>query len=149
MARVMSMGFELQSATAGIEVLTVTGTPTIDTTTKRSVAASMRFNAAGSEVSAKLTDYSGGIDGHYRCYLRFASFPASLTKVIQIQDLGGDHTSIRINSDGTLELWIDSGTPAQSGVDSSALSLDTWYRIELRVGTFAGDAVIARIDGSD
>jgi hypothetical protein len=123
MARVQSIGFELQSATAGVEVVSIVGVPTISTTVKRSGAASMRFNAAGSEVSAKLMPTLGtGTDLAHRVYLLFKSFPASLTKVIQLQDATGDHTSIRVATDGTLELWDDSAA-TKTGSSSPALKL--------------------------
>ena len=46
MARLWSSGFELQSVTSGVEWDTTTGLPTIDTTTKRSGAASLNSNAS-------------------------------------------------------------------------------------------------------
>src|SRR3990167_677201 len=150
MARLLVNGAELQDATAGVEVFAVVGTPEITTTTVRSGNAAWRFNATGSEVSARFRNDSGAADDFvYRAYVRFASFPASLTKIIQLQDSGGDHTSIRVNSNGTLELWEDV-SPAQLGSDSSALSLNTWYRIELDVGTtHTGNDVQARLDGTE
>lgn len=151
MARKYSCGFELQTITNAVEVVSTTGSPTIDTSIKRSGAASMRFNATIAEVSARITEDPGAAaDQIMRAYFYFASFPlATLTKIIQLSDSGGDHTSIRVNSDGTLELWNDVGA-VQLGSDSAALSLNTWYRIELASGTtHTGDDVIARIDGVD
>ena len=87
MARLLSNGAELQSATAGVEVFAVVGVPEISTTTFRSGLAAWRFNAAGAEVSARFRNDPGAAgDFIYRVYVRFASFPASLTKIIQLQD---------------------------------------------------------------
>ena len=41
MARIYSSGFELQSVTTGVEADAITGSPTIDTTAKRSGAVSL------------------------------------------------------------------------------------------------------------
>ena len=131
------------------ETVSVVGTPTISNDIYYKGVASMRCNAAESEVSAKMRgDPGSAVDNVVRVYVRFTSFPASLTKIIQLVDAGGDHTSIRVNSTGTLELWDDPGL-FQLGSDSSALSLNTWYRVELDSGTtHAGDDVLARLNGT-
>lgn len=148
MARSFTSGFE--SRNLAYEVFSTTGSPSISNDVYFKGVASMRCNAAGGEVSAKMfTNTSVGIDMLHRAYFKFVTFPASLTKIVQIVDNGGDNTSIRVNSDGTLELWDDSSV-TQSGSDSSALSAGTWYRIELAAGTtIPGNDVQARIDGTE
>lgn len=53
-----------------------------------------------------------------------------------------------MNTNLTLELWNHEDN-AQIGSDSSALSIDTWYRIELKVDctTISSTSIEARIDG--
>src|SRR4030067_2911855 len=101
MARTWVSGAELQSLTAGVEVAAVTGSVTIETTASkvRSGLASYQFAASGSEASLQVETSPASADDFFRrVYVMFDSFPASLTKIIQLQDAGGDHTSIRINS---------------------------------------------------
>jgi len=146
MAKVFRGNFETRNL--DYEVNSVIGVPIIDTTIKKTGVASMRCNAVGSEVSAKMfANLGSATDMFHRAYFYFVSFPASLTKIVQIIDAGGDNTSIRVNSNGTLELW-DDNAGTQSGSDSSALELNKWYRIEIACGsTHPGNDVQARIDG--
>jgi hypothetical protein len=58
--------------------------------------------------------------------------------------------SARLTSGGKLQLWNETGTPAQIGSDSSAtLVVDTWYRIELKclVLQAGDDTVELQLDG--
>lgn len=145
-ARLYTMGFEWNSITSGVEWTTTTGTIATSTTVVRSGQYSMRVNASAS------TGYiyhnylaADSAPAFARCYFRFASFPAGLTTIAQIVDTAGaTGAMVRINSTGTLELW--NSTTAQLGSDSSALSLNTWYRIEW--SHIAGGAR-AMIDGVD
>ena len=137
MSRLWSSGFELQSVTSGDEFDTVNGSPTIDTTTKRSGAASLRVNVSSSTASIYhqfSADFVETDDIFVRFYLRIATAPGTLTSICQLWDdnPANARLSVRLNANRTLELWDDygGGTPAQIGSDSSALSLDTWYRIE-------------------
>src|SRR3972149_7709802 len=144
------VGFELQTLTANVEIVSVVGSPAIETTIKRSGAASLKTQASGSEVSVKIDNDPGAAESFIRqvaIYVPTGGFPASLTKIIQLSDAGGDHTSIRINSDGTLELWDDVAA-AQIGSDSPAITLDSFENIiELDVGTFnMGNDVIAKLN---
>ena len=138
MAVIYSTGFEKQDLTAGVEVTSTVGSPTIDTTIKRSGAASLKCAATGSEVSVVLlsdTSDFGDFVRQIAIYVPTGGLPSSLTKIGLLSDSGGDHTSVRINSDGTLELWDDSAGPdVQFGSDSSAITLDAWNVIELDVG---------------
>jgi hypothetical protein len=149
MARIFDANFESKNVT--YETISIVGSPTISNDVYFKGVNSMRFNATGSEVSALMRgDPGSAVDNVVRIYTIFKSFPASLTKIIQFIDAGGDHTSIRVASDGTLELWTDSGTPAKVGSSSSALSLSNPFRIELDSGlTHAGNDVQARLEGTE
>ena len=146
MARLYESGFELQSVTAGMEWAAVTGSPSINTTTKRSGSASLRCNTSATTAYVQ-HDYADETTIHYlRAYIYIASMPAGLTTILANGDNADSYTSrIRLNSNGTLELWSDT---AQIGSDSSALSTDTWYRIEWSYDDAnANNTATAYIDG--
>jgi len=128
-ARLWSTGAELQSVTNGVEWDTNTGTPALDTTTFRSGVVSLRINTAG---TARLITHRFRADTgnkvFIRAYIYIATAPSVITTIIRYGDGSFYTAQIRLNNDRTLELWSDS---AQIGSDSSALSLNTWYRIEL------------------
>src|SRR3990172_2491981 len=133
-------GFEKQDLTDTVELHSKVGVPTIDTSIKRSGAASLKFAPTGSEISVRLESNETADDFilQYAIYVPTGGLPSGLTKIIQLSDAGGDHTSVRINSNGTLELWDDSGN-VQLGSDTPAITLDSFENvIELDVGTTHG-----------
>src|SRR5690348_9133610 len=69
-------GAELNSATALMEVDSVTGSPTISSTIKRSGNYAWRFNASGSATYFQ-HQYSTGSDTFYSAWFYFASYPSS------------------------------------------------------------------------
>lgn len=158
MARKWTTGFELQSASDGVEWSQGFGTPAISTTVKHSGSASFRANPT----SATAYFRKNGIEavfpiataqnGYIRFYLRIASAPDAQCTIIRVLDDGGTvKVSMRLNTDRTLELWENS-SPAQIGSDSPALDIDTWYRIEIaivssNINRFTD--ISARIDGVD
>ena len=154
-ARLWSSGFELQSVTSGMEWSgTTVGSPTTTTVTKRSGAVSLRTNPSPAATSYVVNKYIGNnalADIFVRFYLNVATAPFAITQIMLLKDSaqGGNVTSIKLNTNRTLELWNEGGTPAQVDVDSSALALDTWYRIELAYDWIGADqnTVTAYIDG--
>lgn len=134
MARMWTTGFETQSATLEFGVNSgsiVTGTtPTMSTTVKRRGTCAARFQpaAALSYIEHQITGGSV-IRTMHRLYIRVADFPDADTNIYAIGQAGFFPCSLRLKTDGTL-LLRDSNT----GTDltgSMALSLDTWYRVEL------------------
>src|SRR4030066_271545 len=110
MAVLYIAGAELQDLTANVEVVSTTGSVSLESTIVRSGLRSYKFAAAGSEASMQVETLPGAAGDFVRTvwiYFPTGGLPASLTKIIQLQDATGDHTSIRINSNGTLELWDD------------------------------------------
>ncbi len=150
MARLWTCGFELQSVTAGMEWTTTTASPTISTAVKRSGAASLVTTGVASAVwiDRTYTTTGSATNRYFRAYLYITSAP--LTDAIAIMlfrdGTNGNLGNIRLNSDRTLELW-DEQAAAQQGSDSAALSLATWYRIELEYVRSTG-AITAYIDGN-
>ncbi len=150
MARLWSCGFELQSATAAVEWTLNVGTPQIDTTTKRSGAASYRCHPTATTNAIRMTFQSDTTNTlFHRFYVYIASATDALDTIYAYQDSGAvNGWSIRMNSDRTLELWDEVGG-TQIGSDSAVLSTSTWYRIEVRYQDSAGATaqLSARIDG--
>jgi hypothetical protein len=89
-----------------------------------------------------------------RCYFYFeTNMPSasSTTLMTHYESNGtGPLVSARLTSGGKLQLWNETGTPAQIGSDSSAtLVANTWYRIELKclILTASTDTVELQLDG--
>lgn len=135
MSRLWSCGFELQSATAGIEWDTNNGVPVIDTTTKRSGAAALRCNpSAGTRFIAQQIYAADDAAAHMylRGYFYVASAPSALTGLLCWADSATASTgwyAVKMLTDRTLTVINSSGTSTAAGL-SSAVPLNTWTRIE-------------------
>lgn len=152
MGRLSSIGFEQQTMTAGVEVDSTTGTaPTIDTSIFRSGAASVKFNpaAATSFFTRQFAATSATNNVYVRFYAYFTAFPgANNIALAAIRSAAaGNNLTIRMNTAGTIYLNNEQ-TATQVGSTSSALSLNTWYRIEFSY-VYAGGAANAYIDGNN
>lgn len=150
MARLISCGLELQSVTTGVEIDTIVGSPTIDTSVFRSGLASLKVNPTAASHYASWT-YRATAQAHntyVRAYMRFASFPtANSIAVLAIRDAtNGNNLTIRVNIAGTIFLNNEQ-TSTQIGSTSSALSTNTWYRIEISY-VYSTGAATAAIDGA-
>jgi hypothetical protein len=144
MARMWSCGFELNSATSGVEFSTVIGTPTIVTSPVRSGTYAMNATGSGGvNNDARIVLAAANANGPYytRIYLYIDTLPNAICSVIGYMNSAGSARSrIRLATDGTLELWDSAG---KIGSSSSALSLDTWYRLEL---SFFNNTTSARLE---
>lgn len=154
MARLWMCGFENQSVTAGHETTAIMGAPSISTTTKRSGNASMRCNATA-DIETGVTNTIGTtVDRVWiRAYIYIASLPSILSVIMFANDSGGGTTSaIALTTSGTLQLWSFENTLTtfeQKGSSSAALSLNTWYRVELSADTSTNTwSFTARLDGT-
>jgi len=148
MARLMSFPFELNTIAASMDWQTsTTGTPVIETTDFRSGAAALRINsAAGAENIQHIFRTTQG-----PCWTRFyfkVVAGATGNDVTIIATLNGAtaRVGVLINADETLEFW-NLEDSAQVGASSSAISLDTWYRLEYLIDstTLASTAIEARL----
>lgn len=153
MARLWSSGFELNSTAASVEWTSSSGTISLSTTTVRSGTYALRNNPTAGQGSM-VYDYlasGGGTDNlFYRFYLRITTATDGLTTIFATRDVlaAVNVAGIRLNLNRTLELW-DLGNSTQIGSDSSALALDTWYRIELKYEYHATTPTLtAYIDGT-
>ncbi|NJP70040.1 hypothetical protein [Streptomyces sp. C1-2] len=133
MARMWTTGFELQSTTefAVNSGAVVTGSPSFSTSVHRAGAASLRSNptAATAFVEHQLT--SGVVmRTMHRLYLRVDALPSTATNIYGIGQSGYFPALLRLQTDGTLVLR-DGFTETTLTGTSPALTLGTWYRIEL------------------
>lgn len=149
MARLWSSGAELNSATAGVEVSNASGLA-VGSTIVRSGTYSFTHSGNNKIFDQQFAASNQSAQFYFRAYIYITTYPGSLDDIIRINDVSNNQKiGIRINTTGTLELWnLEDAT--QIGSDSSALSLNTWYRIEIGVNTttLASTSVEARIDGS-
>ncbi|ELP64177.1 hypothetical protein PV735_05285 [Streptomyces turgidiscabies] len=140
MARLWTCGFELQSVTAGVEVLSVTGTPTISTTVHRAGAASLRINPSAATQYVEQQIDSGTVKRTlHRFYLRITTLPSADCNIYGIGQSGYFPGLLRLKTTGVLTLR-DGFTAADIGTASAALSTGVWYRIELDYTDTAGTA---------
>jgi hypothetical protein len=149
MARLWSTGFELQSITAGVEVGAVTGSPTINTSIKRSGAASLRVNPTASTAYIQQTVSPTGGDGkrYIRVYVYIATATDALDSIIVLRENTINLCSIRMNANRTLEFWDEPGS-VQIGSDTAALNTGEWYRVEISTSSVSGvQTVEAFLDG--
>jgi len=159
MARLRSSGGELNATTADVEFTNVNNSggaslPTIVSSPVRSGTYSIRCNNSGTSGSSYITLQLGsstGINKYFflRSYVYIADLPAATQNMITISDGGGVRELIKLTSAGVLQLFDDGG--AQVGSNSSALSLNTWYRVEVKcdMTTSSGNVIAeALLDGA-
>ncbi|MFE9935863.1 hypothetical protein [Streptomyces hirsutus] len=140
MARVWTCGFELQSVTPGVEIQTVTGTPTISTTVRRAGAAALRINPAAATQYVEQQLDSGTVKRTFhRLYLRVTTLPSADVNVYGIGQSGYFPGLLRLTTTGALVLR-DGFTSTNIGAASTPLVLGRWYRIELDYTDVAGPA---------
>lgn len=146
--RIYNNGVELQST--GHELLQVSLSPTVDTTIKRSGAASWKFTTTGSGKYIETSAFKSTADGvlFSRIAVYFTSFPSSGSSMVLwhiSQSSGSTIASINITSGGVLQLKDGDNAAAQVGSDSSALSTSTWYVIELKTDNGGSPEMEARL----
>lgn len=134
MARLWSCGFELQSATAGVEVDSATGA-TIVTTTKRSGSASLRCYRATSGVAGYSMRVTDSTSLYSRAYVNIKTSTSEFGAMnpTEYQDTTGYVViGVSVNTNDTLQVGYFNALNnyVSAGSASSALSKDTWYRVE-------------------
>ncbi|WP_020684214.1 LamG-like jellyroll fold domain-containing protein [Streptomyces prunicolor] len=155
MARLWTCGFELQSATGGVEVSEVsTSAPTISTSIKRAGGASMRFNPSATVqyVGHEYASTSASTHIFVRMYLYVATMPNVDTIIMANCDgLGSPGRTPRLflQTNGTLRSSTGSGTThTYVGGSSATLSTGQWYRVELDYDP-STDIQHVYLDGTD
>lgn len=152
MARIWSCGFELNSVTAGVELSNSPSNTTISSSTVKSGTYALRVNPTASTGQSIYTYKSVDTQGSffYRFYFRIATAPGATTEVFATRSESALFRVVgfRLTSSRTLELYNFEDS-AQVGSASSALALNTWYRVELSVNTttLASTTLDALVDG--
>jgi hypothetical protein len=132
MARIWQGGAELQSATATVEFTAITtNAPSVETTIKRSGNAAWRISNTGGIEGFRTVHTTAQGSFFFRFYLYIVAMPASTKTIAGFSQAGSYKVGIRLTSGGLLQLYNNEDA-AQVGSDSSALSLNTWYRIEMK-----------------
>lgn len=152
MARLLSVGHELNSGTANVEGLQYAGTFSFSTTTVRSGTYSLRTNPTASQGLGRWQYAASNLaDGlYFRFYLYIASAPAADTSIVLVRDsTPNTKVSLILKTDRTIKIRNVEDS-ADIGSPSSALNTSQWYRIDLKVDstTVASTSVDARIDGA-
>ncbi|MFJ8798521.1 hypothetical protein [Streptomyces sp. NPDC102487] len=154
MARLYTCGFELQTATGGLEFSEAsTSAPTISTTIKRAGGAAMRFNP--SATVQYISHQFGSVAARhvfYRMYLYVATMPNVDTIVMASCDgLGAPGRSPRLflQTNGSLRTSTGSGTThTYVGGSSDVLNVGQWYRVEIDYDS-VNDIQHCYLDGFD
>ena len=138
MARVFTTGFEFGDL---LDVTVVTGC-TIVTSPVRTGTYAIRLTT-GHVFSVGL---ASAAEYYVKCYFRFAVGGAA-TKIIYWTSGGTELGSIRFNASNKIDLYNSTSNLAASGV--RALSIDTWYLIEVRIKVDDATGVIeVKVDGA-
>jgi len=137
-ARLWSSGFELQtvgSAGGGSvgEWETTVGSPSINTTTKRTGAASLRCNPTAASAYLRhslMTGTTTSAHVYLRAYVYIATLPSANTMLMGWIDTSPFGYGVRLRTDGKLAIG---GTNSVLIGTASTITLSTgqWYRIEL------------------
>ena len=158
MARLWSSGWELNSATDGVEWEGQVGSATVSSSVFYSgLYAGRLVDGGGSGTRWEKQITGSNVNGPWyirsRIYIATIGTGASYSNgniiLTANSDSGTPTISIRLNTDGSLALW---DSTVKIGSNSSVLSTNTWYRVEVYVFNNTGTGKLeatARIDGSD
>jgi len=156
------IGYESNHTAANQEIYSNSGTIAIQSTTKRTGGYALQSNPTTTNIGRtfyRAPGSTGVTTGTYsaatlyaRFYFRAGLLPADSTseEIASANDTGtANKLVLRINTAGNILVYdngASGGTLVATG--TTALSLDTWYRIELKVGTAASNAPYeVKIDG--
>lgn len=149
-------GFEVGNTGEGA---TVTGTVSVQTSTKRTGAYALRSNPTttntgfvvlrnASTIGASAPDAALNTATLYlEVYFNAATIPASGDEPIILWEAntGTDKCELRINSAGNIAFYNSAGTLVATG--ATVLSLNTWYRIGANIATGTSAAYDIQING--
>lgn len=138
MARIVSIGSELGSVSyfpayewSGGRINT--SALTLESSVVRSGSYSIKVSATGTSDrdrwDSRFISSNGNGPYYYRMFFRIDDLPDARIDIFGfINDASSRRGSIKLNTDGTLQMWDVVG---QIGSSSSALNLSEWYRIEM------------------
>jgi hypothetical protein len=148
--RLYSSGFELNSTTADMEWTSFTA-GSIQTSVKNGGTYAYASGTGGAQSFASQTFAAANSNGPFfaRGYVYVGEATTQESSIMELRDSGGTRRAyITIRNSRELRLYDEDG---QIGSDSSVLTLNTWYRIELKINTTPSSGsheVEGRIDGS-
>ncbi len=134
--RLWSSGAELNTLTANVEITGSAGTVSVSSSTKRSGDYAFRANPTSSTGTIYKTWANSAQSNKFwfRQYIRIATAPGADTYIMQIGNGSSGKISVRMSSSSTLQLRNEEDN-ANIGSASSALSTNTWYRLEVYINT--------------
>lgn len=141
MTRLYDATFESGSLTGADGFTSITGTPTLDTSSK--------IKGANSTAVPATLAYYGRFSGHSETevyisfYINIAAYPASNDRIVYVTNNTSGLLRIVLTSAGRLQLQDGGGT--NIGSTSAILSLNTVYRIGIRYKQGGGSDGIAEL----
>ncbi len=149
-ARLWTGGAELNSSTDDVEVTLNSGAIAVTSSRVRSGAYAWRANPSGATGFWRqhVLSSNSSNTGYLRVYVNIATAPGGTIQLIRFSNVSNAHVaSLRLNADRTVGLFAADNS--QVGSNSAALSLDTWYRLELKLdGSTATSALEGKVDGT-
>jgi hypothetical protein len=153
MALLNFTGFETGD---GTELSAVSGTASIQNSTVRTGGYAVRANPTTTATGFVRVGApaAGGNNTQYATatayitfYFRYATKPASNSEPFfsAVDNLPNDKLSLRLNSSGNATVHNAAGTLIATG--STVLAVNTWYRIDVKVGTGGSGAWEVKING--
>lgn len=109
---------------------TVTGTPTLDTSTFKDNSRSLQVDG-GDRVEQNLGNGAGPTVSFLSVWLRFDYTPGVVQRVLSFLQDTAENISLRLTTARRLQFYNAAG--AALGSASSALSTNTWYHLEIKV----------------
>jgi hypothetical protein len=145
MARLFTTGAEAKDAPlSGAQIdgqgFGSASAPSFEASIVRSGLYSFKYDSGASNLNVYNAFLAiGGVAGRayfLRAYVRIPAYPSTSTPILHFDS----KAAVKLTTTGSLQLWNMSGTPAQIGSGSAAISLDTWYRVELKLLVNTGSA---------
>lgn len=153
MARQLTSGFEIalvaSSAAGQGDGRIIDGSPVLQGSVVRSGAQALSCpSGAGNNLARVRREFTGTASTYMRVYFRVTALPASTVPIFRYLISAGPVISARLTSGGKIQMWNDTGTPAQIGSDSAAtIAVNTWYKLTSHLhievaGTDSGDLLL-------
>ena len=153
MATIFFSGFEAGNSE---EVDLVSGTASIQTSNVRTGVYSLKCNPTttgtgfctlASTTGAGASSAANVVTAFCRFYFYYVTKPASSSEeIFRARNVASLKGSVRIDSTGVLSFYDSTNTIVTTG--STVLSANTWYLIEVKVGTGASAAWEVKINGT-
>lgn len=155
LARLLTNGFELDSATAGMEFVSTDGSPTTaQSSSRKGKVANITSLSSGTPMDFRAQfAAAGGSNGPYfgRIVVAIPTAPSAENRIISIKDTNANADRAYFTVDSSRQLRLYNGAGTLIGSPSAALLSSTYYRLEWKIDrTPAGGSQVieAMIDGT-